>query len=69
METVTGARWRRSSYSGGNGSSNCVEVAGNLPGIVAVRDSKDPDGPWLVLSPAAWQSFTAIVKAGQHDIA
>lgn len=38
------AEWRKSSKSSGNGG-NCVEVARNLPGIVAVRDSKDPDGP------------------------
>jgi hypothetical protein len=36
--------WRKSSYSGSNGRG-CVDVADNLPGIVAVRDSKDPDGP------------------------
>ncbi|MEV8634875.1 DUF397 domain-containing protein [Streptosporangium sp. NPDC051023] len=36
------AHWRKSSFSdGGNG---CVEVARNLPGFVAVRDSKDPRG-------------------------
>ncbi|HEX4059873.1 MAG TPA: DUF397 domain-containing protein [Streptosporangiaceae bacterium] len=33
-------------------------------GHVAVRDSKDPDGPKLVTSPTAWQAFTATVKAG-----
>ena len=38
--TLDNVFWRKSSYSG----SNCVEVAGNLPGIVAVRDSKDPVG-------------------------
>jgi hypothetical protein len=35
--------WRKSSHSGGNGG-NCIEVA-SLPGVVAVRDSKDPHGP------------------------
>ena len=35
------AKWRKASYSTGNGG-NCVEVARNLPGAVAVRDSKDP---------------------------
>lgn len=57
------AQWRKSTYSGGNGG-NCVEVARSLPRIVAVRDSKHPDGPRLVTSPAAWQAFTASVKAG-----
>ena len=37
------AQWHKSSYSGQNG--NCVEVARNLPGLVAVRDSKAPDAP------------------------
>ena len=44
---LTGAEWRKASYSNSNGGA-CVEVAGNLPGVVAVRDSKDPDGPVLV---------------------
>ena len=38
---LTRALWRKSSYSSGNGG-NCVEIAVNLPGVVAVRDSKDP---------------------------
>ncbi|HEX2416936.1 MAG TPA: DUF397 domain-containing protein, partial [Micromonosporaceae bacterium] len=41
------ARWRKSSRSNGAGG-NCVEVADNLPSIVAVRDSKNPEGPALV---------------------
>ena len=57
------AQWRKSTYSGGNGG-NCVEVAHSLPGTVAVRDSKDPGGPQLITSPAAWQAFMASVKAG-----
>jgi hypothetical protein len=60
---LTGATWRKSSYSGANGG-NCVEVAGNLPGVVAVRDSKDPAGPAVLFSPAAWRAFTAGIKAG-----
>jgi hypothetical protein len=48
---LTSAKWRKSSYSGSNGG-NCVEVAG-APGQVAVRDSKDPEGPVLLLTPAA----------------
>lgn len=64
---LTRARWRKSSYSSGNGG-NCVEIAGNLPGIVAVRDSKDPDGPVLSLTPAQWRLFTADVKTGEFDL-
>jgi Domain of unknown function (DUF397) len=60
------AEWRKASKSSGNGGA-CVEVARNLPGIVAVRDSKDPDGPKLTLSPQAWQTLTASIKAGRFD--
>lgn len=56
------AAWRKSSYSGGNGGT-CVEAADNLPGLIAVRDSKDPGGPVLVCTPAQWRSFAAKVKS------
>jgi hypothetical protein len=49
------AEWRKSSHSGQDG--NCVEVARNLPGLVAVRDSKEPDGAKLVISREAWRVF------------
>jgi Domain of unknown function (DUF397) len=62
--TLDNIIWRKSSYSGSNGG-NCVEVAGNLPGIVAVRDSKDPDGPALTFAPAAWRAFTTSIKRGE----
>ena len=56
------ADWRKSSYSGTNGGA-CVEVARNLPGVVAVRDSKDPRGPALVFDPADWAVFLAALRA------
>ncbi|MEU4338280.1 DUF397 domain-containing protein [Micromonospora lupini] len=56
MVNLSGARWRKSTRSGSNGGE-CVEVADNLPGIVAVRDSKDPHGPALTFTPAAWATF------------
>ena len=65
---LTSARWRKSSYSGTTGG-NCVEVAQNLPGAVAVRDSKDPDGPKLAFGPDEWLAFTAGVRAGEFDLA
>jgi hypothetical protein len=65
---VTGAKWRKSSHSSGNGGQ-CVEVAQNLPGAVAVRDSKDPDGPVLAFSFAEWRAFTARLKFGEFDLA
>jgi hypothetical protein len=62
------AEWRKSSYSGTNGG-NCVEVARNLPGVVAVRDSKHPAGPVLVLTPADWHTFTAgLREGGEFDL-
>ena len=64
---LTGARWRKPRYSGTTGG-NCVEVSQNLPGAVAVRDSKDPDGPKLAFGPDEWLAFTAGVKAGDFDL-
>lgn len=61
MTDLTGARWRKSSRSGSEGA--CVEVADNLPGVVAVRDSKDPDGAVLVFDRAAWRDFVRSIKA------
>ncbi|MFJ8637033.1 DUF397 domain-containing protein [Streptomyces sp. NPDC093568] len=49
----------KSSHSSGNGE--CVEVARNIPGTVAVRDSKDTDGPILRLTAETWVEFTAYV--------
>jgi hypothetical protein len=60
---LTGAQWRKSSYSGTNGGQ-CVEVAQNLPGIVAVRDSKDPGGPALVFTTDEWRAFVSGARAG-----
>jgi hypothetical protein len=61
---LNGADWRKATYSTGNGGA-CVEVASNLPRIIAVRDSKDPAGPALVFTPAEWRAFTAGLRAGQ----
>jgi Domain of unknown function (DUF397) len=58
---LTRAGWRKASYSGDNGG-NCVEVARNLPGVVAVRDSKNPAGPALVFTQDEWAAFTAAIK-------
>ncbi|NUL15195.1 DUF397 domain-containing protein [Streptomyces lunaelactis] len=53
----------KSSFSGGNAGQECVEVARNIPGAVAVRDSKeqDPDGPIVRLTPGAWAVFVEYV--------
>jgi hypothetical protein len=62
---LNGAAWRKSSYSNQEGG-NCVEVADGFPGVVPVRDSKDPDGPALVFAAASWAAFIAEVKAGRR---
>jgi hypothetical protein len=53
--------WRKSSYSG-SGGGNCVEVAQIPDPAVAVRDSKDPDGPVLNFGPNEWAAFVQGIK-------
>ncbi|MFD9210280.1 DUF397 domain-containing protein [Streptomyces sioyaensis] len=55
------ARWRRSSYSNSNGGE-CVEVADDYPGLVPVRDSKNPHGPALLIPAGAWTTFVNSLK-------
>ena len=57
---MTVSAWRKSSYSGDNGGA-CIEVGTANP-AVAVRDSKDQDGPQLAFAPATWQAFTNQLK-------
>ena len=54
------AKWQKSSYSSQSG--NCVEVARNLPALVAIRDSKIPGGAKLLVSPEAWRAFLVTVR-------
>jgi hypothetical protein len=61
MESL-GNRWRKSSYSGGNGGE-CIEVGQDHPRVL-VRDSKHPDGPRLAFRRDAWEAFAAKVKQG-----
>jgi len=56
------ARWRKSSHSGDNGG-DCLELAAP-PGMVAVRDSKDPEGGVLLFPRETFRAFTAALKAG-----
>ncbi|WP_030024589.1 DUF397 domain-containing protein [Streptomyces monomycini] len=58
--------WTKSSYSGGNGA--CVEVAVPAPAAIAVRDSKNPDGPRLTFDTSAWSSFVGDVSKGAYDL-
>jgi Domain of unknown function (DUF397) len=58
------AVWRKSARSNNGGA--CVEVA-DLGTAVAVRDSMDPDGPKLILTPDEWRMFARSVRSGFHD--
>ncbi|GEB58657.1 DUF397 domain-containing protein [Streptomyces gardneri] len=59
---LSNARWRKSSYSDGDGG-NCVEVLDDVPGVVPVRDSKNPTGPALLVPAAAWSAFVTGITA------
>lgn len=61
---VTRARWRTSSRTANAG--NCVEVAG-VDDVVAVRDSKDRDGPVLLIDRAGWAAFLTGIRNGEFD--
>jgi hypothetical protein len=61
------AEWRKATYTSSNGG-NCVEVAQNIPGIVAVRDSKDREGPKLAVSDHTWTEFVQGIKHGEFDL-
>jgi hypothetical protein len=67
MTDLTNATWRKSSYSGSSGGQ-CVEVATNLPGTVAVRDSKNVPAPELAVSDQAWSQFVQAIKNGEFDL-
>lgn len=57
--------WRKSTYSDSSGG-NCVEVAG-AASVVAVRDSKDPEGPKLAFGRAAFGALVRDIRAGRYD--
>lgn len=62
---LTGARWFKSSYS--ESQAACVEVAYLDSGMIGVRDSKNPNGPALVFTPAEWDAFTAGARDGEFN--
>jgi Domain of unknown function (DUF397) len=50
--------WRKSRHSE---SENCIEVA-KPERQLAIRDSKDPDGPRLAFADRDWDRFLARVR-------
>ncbi|MET9093119.1 DUF397 domain-containing protein [Streptomyces cyaneofuscatus] len=58
---LTSASWRKSSYSNSDGG-DCVEVSDDLPGVVPVRDSKQPEGPAVIFGTTAWTAFISDVR-------
>ncbi len=60
---LSAARWRKSTLSGSQGG-DCVEVADGFPGVIPVRDSKNPGGPALFFPADAWQAFVTGIRTG-----
>jgi Domain of unknown function (DUF397) len=66
MTDLSRATWRKARRSSHNGG--CVEIAANLHGVTAVRDSKRPEGGAHVVTRPAFGQFLADVKRGRYDI-
>ena len=65
MTDLSQAAWRKSTMSAHNGG--CVEIAANLPGVTALRDSTRPDGGAHVVNRVAFAAFLADLKSGRFD--
>jgi Domain of unknown function (DUF397) len=66
MTDLSQAVWRKARRSHQNGG--CVEVAANLPDVVAVRDSKHPEGGAHIVGRAAFAAFLADARSGRYDL-
>ena len=66
MTDLSQAIWRKATLSAHNGG--CVEIAANLSGVTAVRDSKRPEGGAHVVDRAAFAAFLGDVQGGRYDI-
>ena len=66
MTDLSRAIWRKARRSLNNGG--CVEIAANIPDVIAVRDSKRPEGGAHVVESAVFAAFLEDVKAGRYDI-
>jgi hypothetical protein len=67
MTDLAQARWRKASRSNG-ANTGCVEIAANLPGVTAVRDSKRPEAGAHVVGRSAFAAFLDDIKAGRYDL-
>lgn len=63
-DTLACAVWRKSSFSSPT-SNNCIEVTTDLPGLVAVRDSKNPHGPALIFTPREWRALLTVARSNR----
>ena len=63
-QQAAGLGWCKSSYSGGSGTTSCVEVA-VVSEVVAVRDSKNVPGPLLAFPSESWRTFLTLRAAGE----
>lgn len=66
MPDLSQAQWRKAALSASN-NGGCVEIAGNLPGVTAIRDSKRPEAGAHVIDRAEFAAFLADVKVGRYD--
>jgi hypothetical protein len=66
MTELSGAEWRKAARST-SGNGGCVEIAGNLPGVTAIRDSKRPEDGAHIVTREAFTTFLADIKDGHYD--
>lgn len=66
MTDLSAAVWRKASLSVHNGG--CVEIASNLPAVVAVRDSQRPGDGAHVIGRPAFAAFLADAKSGRFSL-
>ena len=66
MTDLSAAQWRKASKSTGS-NGGCVEVAANLPGVTAIRDSVRPSDGAHVVTPEVFAAFLRDIKAGRYD--
>lgn len=67
MIDLSQAEWRKATRSTGS-NGGCVEIAANLPGVTAVRDSRRPEDGAHIVDRSAFATFLADVKADRYDI-